>query len=119
MIDNTKGNAGAHEHQSGVPELADWRGVVTILAPSRGTTAILPEGYPLGGATFIRKGAHLVVEAGLFPKAIVPRFFDGGGQTKIAAENGIEISRHLILLMANLSSRVTFALNALAAPGGE
>ncbi len=122
MFNETKGIAGAGELQGSPPELTDLRDIVTILAVSREKSAILPEGYPLRSATFVRKGAHLVVEAELFPKVVVPRFFDGGGQTKIVAENGTEISRHLILLMSNLSSRVAIALNAMNArtvPGGE
>jgi hypothetical protein len=119
MSDKTKGKAGAVEFRENARELTDWRDVVTILAVTRGKTAILPEGYPLRSAGFDRKGAHLIVEAELFPKVVVPRFFDSGGPTKIAVENGIEISRHLILLMINLSSRVAFALNLLVESSGD
>ncbi len=114
MSDKTKAVVVADENQGSALDLTDWWDIVTILAVTRGKTAFLPAGYPLRSAIFDRKGAHLVIEAEFFPKVIVPRFFNGGGQTKIAVENGTEISRHLILLMTNLSSRVALALNAMA-----
>jgi hypothetical protein len=119
MTDKTQAitdTPGSHTRGSG---LNRWQDVVTILATHRGKSAILPKGYPLRCASFTRKGAHLVVEAEHFPQAFVPRFFDGGGQTTVATEDGLEVSRHIILLMTNLSSRVALALSALAAPGGE
>lgn len=119
MWDKTKGIAGADDPRGSASELTDWRDVVTILAASRDKTAVLPSGYPLRIASFTRKGAHLVVEAELFPKVVVPRFFEGGGQTRVANEDGVEISRHLVLLMTNLSSRVTLALNGLAGTAGD
>ncbi|NQV83272.1 MAG: hypothetical protein HQ494_05575 [Rhodospirillales bacterium] len=100
-------------------DLTRWQDVVTILATQRGKVAILPKGYPLRSATFSRKGAHLVVEAEHFPQVVVPWFLNGGDQTTVATEDGVEISRHMILLMTNLSSRVALALNALAAPTGK
>ena len=96
-----------------------WRDVVTILAPHRDKTAILPAGYPLRRSTFTRRGSHLVVKAPRFPEVVVARFFGGGGQTTLMTEDGIELSRHMVLLMSNLSARVEQALGALAAPNGD
>ena len=92
---------------------------VTVLAPVRATTAILPAGYPLRRATFSRKKSHLMVQAHGHPRVVVPHFFTSGGQTTVATGDGIEVSRHMVMLMANLSSRVEKALNALAVPGGD
>ncbi len=92
---------------------------LTVIAPSRGTTAILPASYPLRQATFIQRKGHLLVQASGFPEIMIPRFFAGGGHTTLATEDGVEISRHMVLLMSNLSSRVEKALSAMAFPGGE
>lgn len=92
---------------------------LTVIAPTRGTTAILPAEYPLRRATFIQRKEHLLVQAPGFPEIMIPRFFAGGGQTTLATEDGVEISRHMVLLMSNLSSRVEKALSAMAVPGGE
>ncbi len=96
-----------------------WQDIVTILAPHRGKTAILPAGYPLRRSTFTRLGGHLVVKAHRSPEVVVARFFDDGGQTTLATEDGVELSRHMILLMSNLSARVEKALGALSAPHGD
>ena len=110
ILDRSKEN----EPQADGCDLTGWRDLITVLARTQGTSAILPGGYPLRSATFARKGAHLMVTADHFPEVMVPRFFDGGNQTTLETEDGVEISRHLILLMTNLSSRVALALNALA-----
>lgn len=96
-----------------------WQDIVTILAPHRDKTAILPAGYPLRRSTFTRLGRHLIVKAPRFPEVVVARFFGDGGQTTLATEDGVELSRHMILLMSNLSARVEKALGALAAPNGD
>ena len=92
---------------------------LTVIAPSRGTTAVLPARYPLRLATFTKRKEHLFVEAPGFPEIAIPRFFAGGGQATLATEDGVEISRHMVLLMSNLSARVEKALSAMAVPGGE
>ena len=104
---------GAPRHDS---EWSHWQDIVTILAPQRDKTAILPAGYPLRNSTFTRLGGHLVVKAPRSPDVVVARFFGDGGQTTLATEDGVELSRHMILLMSNLSARVEKALGALAAP---
>ena len=110
------GRNGAPGHDSGSGR---WQDIVTILAPHRDKTAILPAGYPLRRSTFTRQGRHLVVKAPRFPEVVVARFFGDGGQTTWATEDGIELSRHMVLLMSNLSARVEKALGALAAPNGD
>ena len=96
-----------------------WQDIVTILAPHRGKTAILPAGYPLSRSTFTRLGWHRIVKASRSPEVVGARFFGSGGQTTLATEDGVELSRHMVLLMSNLSARVEKALGALAAPTGE
>ncbi len=107
---------GAPGHDSG---WSHWQDIVTILASHRDKTAILPAGYPLSRSTFTRRGGHLVVKAPGSPEVVVARFFGDGGQTTLATEDGVELSRHVILLMSNLSARVEKALGALAAPVGD
>ena len=114
--EGTTGTEGSRRRGSG---LTRWQNVVTLLAADQDNVAILPGGYPLRSATFTRKGAHLVVEGKHFPQVFVARFFDFGGQTKVATEDGVEIFRHMILLMTNLSSRLALALNALSSPAGK
>ncbi len=92
---------------------------LTIITPTHGTTAVLPARYPLRRAAFSRKKAHLYVQVDGFPEIAVPRFFSDGGQTTLATEDGVEISRHMVLLMSNLSSRVEKALNAMAVPAAD
>ena len=93
--------------------------MVTILAPVRGTTAILPAGYPLRRAAFSRKKSHLIVQTHGHPRVVVPHFFTNAGQTTLMTGDGIEVSRHMVMLMSNLSSRVEKALSALAVPAGD
>jgi hypothetical protein len=92
---------------------------LTIIAPTHGTTAVLPARYPLRRAAYSRKKAHLYVQADGFPEIAVPRFFSDCGQTTLATEDGTEISRHMIFLILNLSSRVEKALNAMAVPATD
>jgi len=92
---------------------------VTYLAPIEGAVAHLPAGYPLRKADFIRKNEHLIVRAPQQPEVLVPRFFSGGGPSTLLTGDGIEVSRHMVLLMSNLSHRVEKALSALASPAGE
>jgi hypothetical protein len=110
------GRNGAPGHDSGSGR---WQDIVTILAPHRDKTAILPAGYPLRLSTFTRLGKHLVVKAPRSPDVVVGRFFGDGEQTTLATEDGVELSRHIILLMSNLSARVEKALGALSAPHGD
>lgn len=110
------GHNGAPGQDSGS---RNWQDIVTILAPHRDRTAVLPAGYPLRLSTFTRLGNHLVVKAPRSPDVVVARFFGDGGQTTLATEDGVELSRHMILLMSNLSARVEKALGALAAPHGD
>ncbi len=107
---------GAPGHESGGNH---WQDVVTILAPHRGKTAILPAGYPLRRSTFTRLGGHLVIKAARSPDVVVARFFGDGGQTTLATEDGVELSRHMVLLMSNLSARVEKALGALSSHHGD
>lgn len=97
----------------------EWRDDVSILAQCRGYVAFLPTGYPLRRSTFTRRGAHLIVQGPECPEIVVSRFFNGGGQTTLATVDGVKVSRHMILLMSNLSTRVEKALSALAVPAGE
>lgn len=92
---------------------------LTIIAPTHGTTAVLPARYPLRRATYSRKKEHLYVQVDGFPEIAVPRFFSEDGQTMLATEDGVEISRHMVLLMSNLSSRVEKALNAMSVPAAD
>ena len=92
---------------------------LTYMAPTRDAVAHLPAGYPLRKADFIRRKEHLVVQAPDSPEILVPRFFSNGGQATLLTGDGIEVSRHMVLLMSNLSHRVEKALGALAGPGGE
>lgn len=91
-------------------------GSVTILVVSWGGIAVLPAGYPLAKARFRRLCGHLSVTAPGFPAAVVPRFFSHPTQTTLMTEDGAQLSRHMVLLMANLSSRVERALGGLAMP---
>ncbi len=115
----SKKNINSNPH-FGPPDLGSTSAAdLTVIAPSRGGTAILPARYPLRRATFTQRKKHLFVQASGFPEIAIPRFFAGGGQTTLATEDGVEISRHMILLMSNLSARVEKALSAMAVPGGE
>ena len=113
---DTSEDNGTPGHDSGWSYGQD---IVTILAPHRDKTAILPAGYPLRRSTFTRLGGHLVVKAPRSPEVVVARFFGDGGQTTLATEDGVELSRHMVLLMSNLSTRVEKALDALAASTGD
>ena len=117
MMDKKKDMAQQKEPKGDVRDLTGWRDLVTVLAPTQGSSAIFPGGYPLHSATFTRKGVHLMVSADHFPEVMVPKFFGGAHQTTLVTEDGVEISRHMILLMTNLSTRVALALNALAGGG--
>ena len=103
-------------HQS---QWRDWRGDVSILAPNHENVALLPLGYPLKRSSFNRRGMHLIVQGPNCPEIVVAKFFGDGGQTTLATEDGAEVSRHLVLVMSSLSSRVEEALNALAGPAYE
>jgi len=92
---------------------------VTYLAPSKDAVAHLPAGYPLRKADFIRRNEHLIVRAPGQPEVLVPRFFSDSGQSTLLTGDGIEVSRHMVLLMSNLSFRVEKALSALASPAGD
>ena len=92
---------------------------LTYLAPTQGTVAHLPAGYPLRKADFLRRKEHLVVQAPGRPEVLVPRFFSTGGQAVLLTGDGIEVSRHMVLLMSNLSNRVEKALSVVAEPVGE
>lgn len=105
--------------QNGHSGCGGWPEEVTILAANRDTVAVLPAGYPLRLSSFTRRREHLIVQAPHCPEIAIPRFFSGGGQTALATEDGVEVSRHMVLLMSNLSSRVEQALRAMAGPGGE
>lgn len=90
---------------------------LTIITPLRGTTAILPAGYPLRRATFKQIKGHLLVRVPHHPEILVRRYFADEGLTTLVTEDGVEMSRHMVLLMSNLSARVETALKALAVPG--
>ncbi len=92
---------------------------VTYLAPIKGAVAHLPAGYPLRKADFIRKNEHLIIQASEQPEVMVPRFFSGDGPSTLLTGDGIEVSRHMVLLMSNLSHRVEKALGVLANPAGD
>ncbi len=113
---DTSEHNGTPGHDSG---WSHWQDIVTILAPHRDKTAILPAEYPLMRSTFTRLGRHLIVKAPRSPEVVVARFFGDGGQTTLATEDGVELSRHMIVLMSNLSARVEKALGAVAAPHGD
>ena len=53
------------------------------------------------------------------PDVFVPRFFAGGGQTTLTTGDGMEMSRHMVLLMLNVSERMGRVLSELAMPGGR
>lgn len=92
---------------------------LVAIAGSHGTTAVFPVGYPLRQATFLCRKDHLLVRAAGHADVVVPRFFGGGGQTTLMTGDGVEMSRHMVLLMLNMSERVGRALNELAMPGGR
>lgn len=92
---------------------------LTVLAPVDGTAAVLPAGFPLREAAFIRHRDHLLVRAAGRPDVIVPRFFGDAGQTTLVTRNGVEMSRHMVLLMLNVSKRVERVLSELAMPAGR
>ncbi len=94
-----------------------WTEALTIIAPFRDTTAVLPAGYPLRRATFKQMKGHLLVRVPHHPEIMVRRYFADEGLTTLVTEDGVEMSRHMVLLMSNLSARVETALKALAAPG--
>lgn len=89
------------------------------IAPVEGTIAVLPAGYPLRQASFVRHGVHLRVRAPGHPDVYVPRFFGTGAQTTLITRDGFEMSRHMVLLMLNVSERVGRVLSELAMPGGR
>lgn len=91
--------------------------VVAAIARADGVTAVLPAGFPLRQATFQCRRDYLVVRAAGHAAMVVPRFFQAAGPTTIVTEDGIEVSRHMVLLMLNLSKRVERALGELSRPG--
>jgi len=92
---------------------------LTMIAGADGAAAVLPAGYPLRQATFVRRKEHLLVRAQGHPDVFVPRFFAGGGQTTLITGDGMEMSRHMVLLMLNVSERMGRVLSELAMPGGR
>ncbi len=107
------------EPQNLQPRWSEWLGDVSILAPNHDKVAVLPSGYPLRRSSFTRRGMHLIVQGPNCPEIVVAKFFGGGNQTTLATGDGIEVSRQMVLLMSNLSSRVKEALSALAVSAGE
>jgi len=91
---------------------------LTLIAGADGSTAVLPAGYPLRQASFLCRGEHLLVRAAGHPDVVVPRFFGEGHQTTLATRDGMEMSRHMVLLMLNISIRVGRVLGELAVPSG-
>jgi|GEM_PF-4638805 len=89
------------------------------IAPIAGTAAVFPAAYPLRQASFARHGVHLRARAPGHPDVYVPWFFGAGAQTTLLTRDGMEMSRHMVLLMLNVSGRVERALGELAAPGGD
>lgn len=51
------------------------------------------------------------------PGVVVRDFFADGGKTALVTDDGVELSRHMVLLMANLSTRLEKALTKLSIPG--
>ena len=92
---------------------------VATIATIDGTAAVFPAGFPLRQAAFARRRDHLLVRAQGHDDMFVRRFFAGGAITTLATRDGMEMSRHMVLLMLNISPRVEHALNALAVPGGR
>ena len=100
-------------HQS---QWRDWRGDVSILAPNHENVVILPLGYPLKRSSFNRRVMHLIVQGPNCREIVVTKFFNGGGQATLLTEDGAEVSRHMELVMANLSSGIEEALITLSVP---
>ena len=94
-----------------------WTEALTIIASTRDTVAVLPAGYPLRRATFKQRKGHLLVRAAHHPEILIRRYFADEKLTTLSTEDGVEMSRHMVLLMSNLSARVETALRALAITG--
>lgn len=94
-----------------------WTEALTIIAPISGTTAVLPAGYPIRRAAFKQVKEHLLVLVPRHPEILVRQYFAHEGLTTLVTEDGVEMSRCMVLLISNLSARVETALKALAAPG--
>jgi len=105
--------------QTPPPVWTEWRGAVSILAQCRDHVAFLPSGYPLRCSTFSRREKHLVVQAPDCPEVIVAKFFGGANLTTLATVDGVQVSRHMVLLMSNLSSRVEEALSGLVVSASD
>ena len=103
-------------HQS---QWRDWRGDVSILAPNHENVALLPLGYPLKRSSLNRRAMHLIVQGPNCPEIVVAKFFNGGGQATLLNEDGAEVSRHMVLVMANFSSSIEEALITLSVPAYE
>lgn len=89
------------------------------IAPTEGTTATFPCCYPLRQASFIRRRSHLAAIAAGHPEFVVPWFFAGGAVTTLVTRDGMEMSRHMVLLMLNMSERMERVLSQLAVPAGR
>ena len=92
-------------------------GVIATIARMDGATAVLPAGFPLRQATFRCRRDYLVVRAPGHAVMVVPQFFRLAGPTTLVTEDGVELSRHMVLLMLNLSERVERVLEELTRPG--
>jgi hypothetical protein len=90
--------------------------VLTTIAPTVDTAAVFPAGYPLRQASFIRRRDHLAAIAAGHAEIIVPWFFAGGAITTLVTRDGMQMSRHMVLLMLNMSTRMERVLNELAVP---
>ncbi len=111
-----------HNNQAKRPPIDSDAGPAAPLAriaPTIDTAAVFPAGYPLRQASFARRRDHLFVTAAGQPEFIVPWFFAGGGQTTLVTRDGMEMSRHMVLLMLNISDRMGRVLDELAVPGGD
>jgi hypothetical protein len=108
---------GNTHHRSLSTDHAAPAGVIAAVARVDGAMAVLPAGFPLRQATFRRRMDYLAVQAPGHAAMIVPQFFRTSGPTTIVTEDGVEVSRHMVLLMLNLSERVERVLGELSAPG--
>jgi len=111
-----------HDDNAARPRRIRDRGrsaLLATIAGTSGTAAVFPAGFPLRRATFIRRREHLLVRAAGHAEVMVPRFFCDGGQTTLVTRDGIEMSRHTVLLMLNVSERMGRVLSEMAMPGGR
>lgn len=108
-----------HAERPPIDRIPEPDAALVRIAPIVDTAAMFPCCYPLRQASFIRRRRHLAAIADGQPEIVVPWFFAGNAVTTLVTHDGMEMSRHMVLLMLNMSERMERVLSELVVPAGR